>query len=494
MRVLVIGLITAIASEAAERSASCDSRRVAGAAAILSEHGNGNGPTLDLATADACELACCSDANAASSSLVGGCRAWSFTSATRRGACPHRGCCFLKRGPAASSSQFLAHCPNFVTGCLGFDCVLDPNHTTSRTCPSTPPPAPPTPSAPPLPYPFVVPSFGSVQVVIADVHGQGTLRDPTTVVFDPVGKRYHAFCTFVKGALGQGGYPGVIRHFSSTSLPASPPGDGSSGPSEWADGGIVLNASGMAGGAFDAAGVFTPAIVRECNPSNSSCTWYLFFGGVPNLGGAHAENVGLAIGTSPDGPFVRWSLEPVFNRTDSLTSWCGEGGAARVDEIKPTVVAGQKLFAVKCVCANFTALPVLYTPVDQGGGWAPPYMPAQDAPLFEASHTCDGKGFEEPTLFTAPDGFLHFIAHDHSSACPKYAHFVSRQRSLTTWERAPNFGGGNFLEPNPVPAAGDGVFGREIGPMWIDFKVAGWDKLVLTSVTWEWVRPNLTLH
>jgi hypothetical protein len=65
--------------------ASCDSRRVAGFA-ILSIQG-GNGPTLDVGTADACEDACCRAEN---------CSGWSFTPVTRTGGCPHQGCCFIK--------------------------------------------------------------------------------------------------------------------------------------------------------------------------------------------------------------------------------------------------------------------------------------------------------------------------------------------------------------------------------------------------------------
>jgi hypothetical protein len=34
-----------------------------------------------------------------------------------------------------------------------------------------------------------------------------------------------------------------------------------------------------------------------------------------------------------------------------------------VDEIKPFVAGGNKYLAVKSVCTNFTALPILYSPV-----------------------------------------------------------------------------------------------------------------------------------
>ena len=57
---------------------------------------------------------------------------------------------------------------------------------------------------------------------------------------------------------------------------------------------------------------------------------------------------------------------------DGNSDWC-DGNAARVDEIKPGVTKEQlKFLAVKSVCKNGTALPVLYSPVDQSS-WGPPY-------------------------------------------------------------------------------------------------------------------------
>ena len=61
---------------------------------------------------------------------------------------------------------------------------------------------------------------------------------------------------------------------------------------------------------------------------------------------------------------------------------------------------------------------------------------------FAALQTCAAKGFEEPTLFQAPDGLLHFIGHNHGRCASgeKYAHFVSQNRSLANWLEAPPFG------------------------------------------------------
>ena len=144
---------------------------------------------------------------------------------------------------------------------------------------------------------------------------------------------------------------------------------------------------------------------------------------------------------------------------------------ARVDEIKATQVgaSGGKFLAVKAVCQNFTALPVLYSPVNQGS-WAPPYQVTPKSiarsPLFLADQTCGSKGFEEPTLFEPPDGLLHVIGHDHGHCAGgnKYAHFISANKSLGHWLEAPGFGdpktSGAFSEPNPIPVAGDGVFGK----------------------------------
>ena len=66
----------------------------------------------------------------------------------------------------------------------------------------------------------------------------------------------------------------------------------------WTNEGAAVNASGVQG-SFDAVGVFTPGMVRECDDTNTNCTWYLFYGGNPSTDNAHAENVGVAIATSP---------------------------------------------------------------------------------------------------------------------------------------------------------------------------------------------------
>ena len=68
---------------------------------------------------------------------------------------------------------------------------------------------------------------------------------------------------------------------------------------------------------------------------------------------------------------------------------------------------------------------------------------SQPCRLTELStQTFGGKGFEEPTLFQAPDGLLHFIGHNHGRCASgeKYAHFVSQNRSLADWLEAPPFG------------------------------------------------------
>ena len=123
---------------------------------------------------------------------------------------------------------------------------------------------------------------------------------------------------------------------------------------------------------------------------------------------------------------------------------------------------------VKCVCSNFTALPVLYSPVDQKS-WGPPYRTATlptPTPMFRANETCGRKGFEEPTLYTpAEDGFLHFIAHNHGGACEVgaresasvYSHFISRTHMVDAWERAPGLIV-DGMEPVPVPTSGDGAY------------------------------------
>ena len=101
------------------------------------------------------------------------------------------------------------------------------------------------------------------------------------------------------------------------------------------------------------------------------------------------------------------------------------------------------------------------------------------------------------TLFQAADSFLHFIGHDHGrcSGGEKYAHFISTNHSLAHWQEAPGFGGatsGSFMEPNPIPTAGDGVFGNQIREEWVDFgapsvAVGG---LHFSRVSWKWSNES----
>lgn len=104
------------------------------------------------------------------------------------------------------------------------------------------------------------------------------------------------------------------------------------------------------------------------------------------------------------GPFLRYTHNPVFSLWDENVRWCDTTSSpARVDEIKATKVrhrrrccccllagcaftsiswrprcvqvgpTGAKFLIVKSVCENFTALPVLYSPIDQSS-WGPPYQ------------------------------------------------------------------------------------------------------------------------
>lgn len=116
---------------------------------------------------------------------------------------------------------------------------------------------------------------------------------------------------------------------------------------------------------------------------------------------------------------------------DSTTQWCGATGVARVDEIKPLSLRGSQYLAVKCVCTNFTGLPVFYAPVNQSS-WGARYAAAAtvgelQSPILSALRTCAQRGFEEPTFFISPDKFLHFLGHNHGSCSGEppetYSHF-----------------------------------------------------------------------
>lgn len=124
----------------------------------------GNGPTLDLPTAQGCEAACCQYSN---------CTAWSFIPETR-GGCPLHGCCFLKDASPEDVRKYSEKASGYTTGCRGFECPMPP----------APPAPPPSPPRPPLPFPYVTPSY-TIDRLFASIPDT-TLRDPTTALFDPV--------------------------------------------------------------------------------------------------------------------------------------------------------------------------------------------------------------------------------------------------------------------------------------------------------------------
>jgi len=209
------------------------------------------------------------------------------------------------------------------------------------------------------------------------------LRDPTTALFDPVGRRWHIFCTHIPLAKHTtAGYPGTVWHFVSHGANLT----NASTPGNWEDAGQAVNVSGVPG-LFDAGGVFTPGAVVDCGGSSSSpdgassgggqaggtCTWYLWFGGVRNgQNPAHNESIGLATSNSPWGPWKRDSSLPVLSNRGPGLQWCQDGPVARIDEIKPTIIQGRRYLMVKSVCTNGTAIPVFYQPVAPDS-WAPPY-------------------------------------------------------------------------------------------------------------------------
>ena len=248
---------------------------------------------------------------------------------------------------------------------------------------------------------------------------------------------------------------------------------------------------------FDNSGTFTPAIIVECD-GDDRCTYILFYGGVRDQSAAHAEEVGVAISTSPWGPFERYVGNPVFSRND--LRWCGLSGnlaPARVDEIKPfSLDDGKKYLAVKSVCGNFTALPIVYTP-QNSSSWKPPYHVYSSRPLVFANQTCQRMGFEEPTVLRGPDNIVHLLGHDHGrgngSGCYSggYAHFVrTGGEGVGDWV---SVGGidpaSKMLEPIPVPLGQwDGVFGGRVSDRWIDFGTLNGGKvmhLFLSEVTWH---------
>lgn len=450
-------------------------------AAILSLP-DGNLPVRCVPNASSCAAVCCSESK---------CTGWTYTDEPRNECAGRAGACFPKAAPMATLQAKTVYKAAYTSG-----------STLGPLQPPKPGPPPSPPSAgcacnavgngPLLPASYSRPRLTVVSKLAAlpDAH----LRDPTTAVFDPVGRRWHVFCTHIPTSHhSSSGYTGTVWHFES-------PTENLSTPLPWKDVGQAVNVT-SAEGLFDNGGVFTPAVTVECTPAvggadAANCTWFLWFGGVPAGDSGHHENIGLATASSPYGPWKRYSEEPVLSRA-MVREWCSDDTAemVRVDEIKATIVQGRRFLAIKAVCTNFTALPAIFLPAAEDS-WAPPYSPAPAAfsanPMISASETCQCEGFEEPTFYRGPDGHLHFLGHDHGGG--SYAHFISADGSLTAWQDAGHFGpekGHPWTEPNPIPQDGSGVFGDRpqtgVPAYWIDFVSATKETpmyINLCSVSW----------
>ena len=311
------------------------------------------------------------------------------------------------------------------------------------------------------------------------------LRDPTTALWDPATGSWHVWASYKPmNATHVYATNATIRHFVLRAADLTAAGSGVDGT--WEDAGDALTASGDAG-TFDADAVFTPNAAVECDAraERTNCTWFLWHGGVAGNGPAktNEERIGLATASSPFGPFTRHGREPVFSAEDVTTGWCGADGAARVDFVVPLILRSVRYLAVKAVCTNFTALPVMYSPVDQSS-WLPPYRPSKelgytdlDSPLVSSLGTCAHAGFEKPSFFIGPDQQLHFLGHNHGNceAEGSYEHHHLYRGLTAAADTAPppawQYGGhfGNefpahpFYEPVSVPRDGTGVYGDRPG-------------------------------
>lgn len=420
--------------------------------------------TLSVSTSEECESKCCAASK---------CAAWTFTPAPRSD-CP-LGCCFLKEGSESDTQQHAVPNTPFTSGCVGFQCVS----------PS------PSPGPDPLPFPYARPEYNNVTRVIGNASNGAPLRDPTTVIYDPVTSSWHVWCTYIDPSHHTtSGYDGVVWHFwlNSSNL--------FDDNVAWVDGGLALNVSSDPD-RFDSGAVFTPSAIRDCQNNThrhgvsvTSCQWYIFYGGINRDAKEHKENIGLAIADSPWGPFERWEGNPVFTAASGNMSWC-DGTEKSLDFIYPTLIEGQRQVIVKSVCQNFTALPVVFVP-SNGSSWAPPYQPQKlpgqkqvAPPLIQPQITCGHKGFEKMAVYEGPDGLFHLQGHNHGKCTSGvYSHFVSKTRDLRgEWQQASPFNCAPAQEPVPIPLTSDGIYGGSISSYWVDFRDFN---INLINTSWAW--------
>eukprot|EP00040_Diaphanoeca_grandis_P028702 m.166647 g.166647 ORF g.166647 m.166647 type:complete len:542 (+) comp31436_c1_seq1:202-1827(+) len=488
--------------------------------------GGENPPQYGL-TSTECAQACCALG-------IDLCNVWTHSPGSHDSSSP-ASTCFLKNASATTLAHSMIQLTQDTSGCI--------NHACPPVSPA-PPPAPTPPMPPPAPTPVLPPSLVRPRLRVVGTIAQqadARLRDPTTALFDPVTTSWHIWLSH-KPLWASREYTTnvTIWHFVLHSADIN-------ADELWEPTGPALNATHIPG-AFDADAVYTPGAAVECHDGHGGkpvCEWFLWFGAVNNQGPLKNESIGVSMSSSPFGPWSRYEHNPVFTPVDANAGWCApDGVAARVDEIKPLVLRGSRYLAVKCVCQNFTGLPVFYSPVNQSS-WGPPYVPSREmvalrgnltSPMFVAARTCGGKGIEEPTFFIGPDGFLHFLGHNHGSCASEgsnqYQHFYRTNRNASTdaivnaldnntknvtinsdiaiahgnananddeWHDGGHFAGEMpdfpWHEPNPIPRDGSGVFGDRtstgVPEFWIDF--GQWNQWAtnITLCAVEWVNASL---
>lgn len=254
------------------------------------------------------------------------------------------------------------------------------------------------------PSPYHTPQLSFVTLI---ANPDGNLRDPSSVVQDPILKRWHFWVDFVPvgDPISPSGWHSYQHHYSASAI---------TGP--WKSHGLAFNHS-TDPDAWDSEGQFSPSIIYSAEEK----LWYYFYSGT---GANYTKLLTCAQlvrrSESPDGPWSDPSL--VAHPTGSpVTNWTGSWNARRLDSGRALIIGGKKGYWTKGCSGGHGATSHcsegLYLPA-RPESFAAPYVEFAANPIY-APDRWDRRGYENCEFFKADStagGLLHIVCSWHGGS------------------------------------------------------------------------------
>ncbi len=266
---------------------------------------------------------------------------------------------------------------------------------------------------------------------------ENNLRDPSSVVQDPVTGRWHFWVDWMPGGQGPG-WHARLKHFSA-------PADAfdGAGPSHvsnisnitgniWTNHGFALNLS-VTPTAADSAGQFSSSVIYDAEEK----TWWLFYSASSANQSTMLTNSQMVCSSpSPDGPWTRRGLaawptgSPATNWSSAVTATpsCRSGqkhcwNARFTDSGRAMIIGGQRAYWTEGVEGGYAtpsdphqayslvASEGVYLP-HSSGSFAPPYHEKPETnPVYPPfGKQGEESGYENCEFFMgSEDGLLHIL-------------------------------------------------------------------------------------